>query len=147
MGDPSWAKDPRFADVVNRYRHQEEINQHLKQWTSTQDKHQVMRRLQDAGVPAGAVQNAKDLVEDPHLLARGFMVPVERPVVGKRLFPGVSTRLSRTPGSIRRPPPGLGEHNALVLGGLLGVSPEELEHLAETKVIGNRPLDTGASTT
>lgn len=147
MGNPPWVQDPRFSEAVGRYCHQKKIDQHLQEWTSQQDKHQVMRLLQKAGVPAAAVQDAKEVAEDAHLNATGLMVAVERPVVGKRLIPGIVTHLSETPGSIRRPPPGLGEHNGLVLGELLGVSPAEMERLAATQVIGDRPVESTATAT
>lgn len=142
MRSPTWCLDGRFGDTAGRYQHRQEIDEHLEAWTREQDAHEIMRRLQAAGIPAGAVQNAKDLLLDPHLRERGYWQMVDHtatPRIGRRPIMGLPYRLSETPPRIRKPAPALGEDNARVLGGLLGLSPDDLAELEREGVIGNRP--------
>ncbi|MDD4860072.1 MAG: hypothetical protein PHR56_07740, partial [Dehalococcoidales bacterium] len=73
--------------------------------------------------------------------ARGSFQKVERKMAGTHPYPVPTApiRLSRCPVSIRRPAPMVGEHNDYVFGELLGVSPEELQRLADEHIIGTTP--------
>ncbi|WP_433234351.1 CoA transferase [Actinomadura nitritigenes] len=85
-------------------------------WARTMPADAAAELLQAAGVPAGAVQDGRDLVEqDPHLRARGFYVRAEHPTAGAFLHEGVPIRLSRTPGGIRHAAPRLGADTDAVL--------------------------------
>jgi crotonobetainyl-CoA:carnitine CoA-transferase CaiB-like acyl-CoA transferase len=94
-----------------------------------------MRLLQDAGVPAGAVQTGEDLWRDVHLRARDYIVTLQHPAPGAVEHPGLTVRLHETPGQIRRPVGRLGEANEEVFGGLLGLSRDEMTRLVEAGVI------------
>jgi len=73
MGQPGLTDDPRFATHGARLEHAAELDALIAAWTASQDRYAVMERLQAAGVAAGAVQDARDLVEnDPQLRAAGF---------------------------------------------------------------------------
>lgn len=72
MGSPAWAADSRFASASGRRQHHDEIDDHLSAWTATLDRWEVARRCQAEGVAAGPVLDEADVVEDPHLRARGF---------------------------------------------------------------------------
>ena len=68
-----WVDDPKFATITDRKRHEDELETHISEWTSTLEAEDVMHRLRSAGVPAGVVQDARDLMEnDPQLKERGF---------------------------------------------------------------------------
>ncbi|MBI4200832.1 MAG: CoA transferase [Chloroflexi bacterium] len=142
MGRPELASDQRFADPITRWRNRHELDEIIELWTRGQDKRELMHQLQEAGVPAGAVMRAPDLLTDPHLKARGyfewFAHPPEWERVGSRPFQGRPYRFSKTPGAIRFVA-GLGEHNQEVLGGELGLSPQEMAELERQKVIGTTP--------
>lgn len=141
MGNPSWAEDSRFGTVLGRWRHRRELDEHLADWTATKDDQELMRELQGQGVCAGAVLTARDLVNNPHLRKRGFLLEVENPrcpQVGRRVFAG---RPFRTPAihlginSVAA----LGEHNEEVLRKVAGMSGEEIEELARSGVISASP--------
>lgn len=134
MGDPVWSNEARFADVAGRLAHEEELDRHVEEWTSHHTPHQVMRLLQAAGVSAGAVQNGEDLYRDPHLRARGFLVPVNDLDVGEVEYPGLSIHLSETPGRFE-PCARMGEHNGYVFGDLLGLSAERVTALTKQGVL------------
>jgi crotonobetainyl-CoA:carnitine CoA-transferase CaiB-like acyl-CoA transferase len=135
MGRPEVAKDPRFATLAARKAHEDALESRIARWTEGQDAEAVMARLQAAGVPAGVVQDGRDLVERDHQLrARGFYELAAHPVAGAFLHEGVVARLSETPGRVWHAAPRLGEHTRAVLGELLGLSDAELGRAAAAGV-------------
>jgi crotonobetainyl-CoA:carnitine CoA-transferase CaiB-like acyl-CoA transferase len=141
MGTPPWSKDDRFSSQLSRWRHQEELDRLVSTWTVRQDKWEITRLLQEAGVAAGPVMGPVDFLADPHLKERGFFEVVDRSLVGPKTYPNTPIRFSKTPSHIRLPAPTVGEHNEHILGSVLGLSQKEIESLVEEKVIGNEPLE------
>jgi crotonobetainyl-CoA:carnitine CoA-transferase CaiB-like acyl-CoA transferase len=135
VGHPEWAADPRFADARGRLAHQDELDRLLGEWTRGRTAVEVMQVLQAAGVAAGPVMSVADLMDDPHLRARGFVVAIDHPEVGRRTVAGLPARFGAIPEPAYGPAPCLGEHNDAVFGGLLALSPHERERLRETRVI------------
>jgi crotonobetainyl-CoA:carnitine CoA-transferase CaiB-like acyl-CoA transferase len=136
---PELAADPRFADVVSRYRNQDELDGILAAWTRGLTPEVVTEALQVAGVAAAPVLGVPALFDDAHLRVRGFWESVSHPEAGTWDVDGVPWRLSRSPAHIRLPAPRFAEHNDYVLRGLLGLSEEEVRELAAAGVIGGRP--------
>ncbi len=144
MGRLELAEDPRFASGVDRKRHHDELDDIIRTWTGGLDKFQVMERLQQAGVPAGPVYNGRDINLDPHRWARGFLQKINFPEdrnLGTRVFMGLPWQLSKTPVSIRRPAPTVGQDNASILGELLCLSNEKTAELKEAQIIADRPIN------
>lgn len=135
-----WATDAQFATTAARLANIDALDRALAAWTREQDMHELMHRLQQAGVAAGAVLDAQNLVEDANLGARGFFVEIDGPEVGPMPYAGQPVRLSRTPAQYSRPAPCLGQHNAEILSGVLGLSQAEIDDLAARGLIGDRPL-------
>jgi crotonobetainyl-CoA:carnitine CoA-transferase CaiB-like acyl-CoA transferase len=96
----------------------------LREWASSRTAHQAMRLLQRAGVAAGAVQDAEDIVRDVQHRARAFFVEQSHPDLGTAEYPTSPLRLFKTPGVARSRTPRLGEHNADVFRDWLGMSVE-----------------------
>ena len=140
MGDPPWTREQRFSDILSRWQNRDELDRLIEQWTSDHDHRELTSKLQQAGVKAGVVLNVAELVEDPHLKQRGFFEPLSHPEAGTHLYPGVSWKMSGTPGSLRLPAPCFGEHNEYVFGQLLSMSAEEISTLAEEGVTASEPL-------
>jgi benzylsuccinate CoA-transferase BbsF subunit len=136
MERPELAGDPRFADVVSRYRNRDELDGIVREWTRPRTPQAVTETLQSAGIAASPVLGVPDLFDDPHLRARGFWENVSHPDAGTWDMDGVPWRLSRSPAHIRLPAPRPGEHNEYVLRGLLSLSEEEVRELAEAGVVG-----------
>ena len=134
LEDPPWVKDPKFSTGLNRLRNRSELDQLVQEWTVRHNAYEVMERLQDVGVAAGAVQNTEQLTHDPHLRARGFIAETNHPELGKLLHGGLPLKLSLTPGCVRSHAPRLGEHNEYVLSELLGLEHEEIERLKQLGV-------------
>jgi crotonobetainyl-CoA:carnitine CoA-transferase CaiB-like acyl-CoA transferase len=128
IGAP-WAADERFKDLAGRLANEDELDRRLSDWTSGQAAEEVMASLQAAGVPAGVVQTAEDLRNDPQLAHRKHYRFLEHPVMGVRAYDGPSFRLSRTPGELTKAAPCLGESNSYVYRELLGLSEDEFVDL------------------
>ena len=139
MGRPGLAADTRFADVVSRYRNQDQLDGIVQEWTRQLTPQAVTEALQGAGVSAAPLLGVPALFDDPHLRARGFWESVSHPDAGTWDVDGVPWRLSRSPAHIRLPAPRTGEHNEYVLRSLLGLSEEEVRELAEAGVTGGGP--------
>jgi len=139
MGRPELAADPRFVDVVSRYRNQDGLDAIVAEWTRRLTPQAVTEALQAAGIPAAPVLGVPALFDDLHLRARDFWEPVSHPDAGMWDVDGVPWRMSRSPAHIRLPAPRFAEHNDYVLRGLLGLSEEEIQELAAAGVTGDRP--------
>jgi crotonobetainyl-CoA:carnitine CoA-transferase CaiB-like acyl-CoA transferase len=140
MGDPEWSRDPRFDTVAGRWRHQDEIDAKLAEWTACSDHHELTHRLQAHGVPAGAVLDGVEVLADPQLVARGWWEPVTPPEIGEP-FPMITPpwRMSGSPYQPLPPAPRLGEYNEFVYREILGLSAEELEADREAGVTSTEP--------
>ena len=95
-----------------------------------------MNLLQKEGVPCGAVIDEGEAFHDPHLAARSFFQEVNHPEAGAHLHVGPLWKMSKTPMSITKPAPCLGEHNDYVYGELLGYSQQEIAELECEKYLG-----------
>jgi crotonobetainyl-CoA:carnitine CoA-transferase CaiB-like acyl-CoA transferase len=139
LGQPSLVADPRFANPLTRYQHQDELDAIISKWTSTKSHYQVMEEFQGQGVPAGPVLNARQLLGDPHLRARVLFEAVEhRPEtgLGRREYLGRGWKLSGNDVRIRNPAPRLGEDNQYMLAQILGLSIQDIDQLRQEGVIG-----------
>lgn len=128
IGRPDMVGDPRFASPESRQRHSEIVDAAITAWTARHDKRTVMARLGEAGVPAGAVLDTQELLDDPHLRARGAIATVEHPVRGAFTMPGWPVRMSGSTVPVT-PSPLLGADNEAVYAGLLGLKAGEIADL------------------
>jgi crotonobetainyl-CoA:carnitine CoA-transferase CaiB-like acyl-CoA transferase len=126
IGHPLWTQEARFATSLNRVNHRDALNALVEDWTSQLPAEEVMRRLQAAGIAAGVVQNAADLASDPQLAQRGAATVLDHPEVGTQRYDSPGFQLTGSPAHLR-PVPRLGQHNADVFKGLLGLSEAEYE--------------------
>ena len=134
MGRPAWTLEARFQTLTGRLQHVETLDRLLGEWTAQHTPEDIMHRLQNAGVAAGVVQNAQDLLEhDPQLRHRGHYRLLHHPVTGATLYMGPAFTLSDTPATLR-PAPCLGQHNAEVYGQLLGMSDADIAQYTEEQV-------------
>lgn len=118
---------------------QEEVERALAEWTRAREKSCVMELLQESGVPAAAVQYNRDLFADRHLQSREYFEAVTHPFAGTHLYPGTSWRADGVRPRSASAAPMMGEHNELILQGLLGLSSSEMETLTNQGVIGTAP--------
>jgi benzylsuccinate CoA-transferase BbsF subunit len=129
-GHPEWTQDPRFSTLRKRKENEEELNKQVGEYTVQHAAEDVMRQMQEAGIAAGVVQNAKDLYEDPQLRQRNFFWVMNHKEMGEFTHLGEPALLSRTPAKPRMPAPCLGEHTEQVCKEFLGMGDEEfVEHM------------------
>src|SRR5438132_636795 len=134
LGRPDLGDDPRLADRQKRAEHAAEIDPLIEAWTEKRTKHEAMEALAGAGIPCGAVLDSGEVLSDPSLVARGMVVTLEHPTRGPFAMPANPVQLSASPTTVTRAPL-LGEHNAEVYGGWLGLPTDELRALEKDRVI------------
>ncbi len=127
-------------DLAPAKENEPEMEARLRTWAAPRGARDAVDRLQGAGVPAGPVYAAQDLLADPQLVAAGFWRRAERRFIGTHVTPLAPYRLDgRTPPLVCASPT-LGEHNGPVLMGELGLSRNEFAALEADGVIGTRAV-------
>lgn len=122
------AEDPELAHNPGRVIHQEKIDKALADWCAQHISREIIDTLEEARVPVGPIYSVQDMMDDPHYNARGMFETVE--IDGKPLkIPAIMPKLSRTPGETHWPGAAIGAHNDEILGGLLGLTDEEIAAL------------------
>jgi len=140
IGKPELTMDPRFATQTVRKENEDELDSMIEEWTKTRTPEEVMLAMQVAGVPAGVVQNPRDLFEDSQLKHRGHFQWLEHPVIGLMPYHSRAFKLSKTPAQTTKPAPCLGQDNEYVYKEILGYSDDEISGLLAEGVI---TVDTG----
>ncbi len=112
LGDPVWAREEKFATTAGRKASEDEIDLHITAWTKERDPYEVMEILQKAGVAAGPALSGPQILGDPHLAAREFLLAIDKAEAGTHLYPGFVPRFHDTPCALRLPAPCFGEHHA-----------------------------------
>ena len=135
LGNPLWAEGRRFATLAGRLENADELDRLVEGWTRGHTAEEVMALLQRHGVAAGVVQNASDLANDPQLRARGFLIELDHPEMGKTISDAIPIRLSDTPARYIRTAPIVGQDNDYVYKQLLGMSEGEVAELREQDIM------------
>jgi formyl-CoA transferase len=126
--------DPRFADNGARVRHAEACEAPIAAFIAARDRDEVMAIFAREGITAAPVHDIAGLMADPHVAAREVLVDLPDDTMGHVLMHNVVARLSATPGALRHPAPGLGQHTAEVLAAL-GLEAAALRELGDRGVI------------
>jgi crotonobetainyl-CoA:carnitine CoA-transferase CaiB-like acyl-CoA transferase len=129
------ASDERFATNRARVMNYDTLRPLLAAKLRTLTRAEWVARLRPSGVPCGSVRDVAEVLQDPHLEARGMIQPLEHAVAGAMRVTGIPIKLSDTPGSVRTPPPTLGEHTSRILSKDLGLSADEIERLRADRTI------------
>jgi crotonobetainyl-CoA:carnitine CoA-transferase CaiB-like acyl-CoA transferase len=115
MGNPEWAELELFENRLARGKNFDALQALLQDWCREQSVQELYEAAQRRRVPFAPVSTMGDLLDSPHLRARGFFATVAHPAAGDVVMPGAPYRLSATPWTLRRPAPCLGQHTAEVL--------------------------------
>jgi crotonobetainyl-CoA:carnitine CoA-transferase CaiB-like acyl-CoA transferase len=132
MGRPDLATDPRFGTRDSRVANVDELNVIIEAFTAKHGSADLLDRFDRCGVPAAEVRSPRDAVRDERVIRRGETLPLSHPVhgrVGDMVGMGVPIVFSDGSTGFALPAPGLGEHNNLVYGELLGYTSETIEAL------------------
>ncbi|TMJ60184.1 MAG: hypothetical protein E6G83_20305 [Alphaproteobacteria bacterium] len=133
IGREDLIEDPRFATREARGQHEAEIDQILSDWTRRHEKHEAMRLIGAAGVPAGAVLDTGDLLGESSFAKRGIIQTMRHPN-GELRMPTFPVRFDGAPAPVK-PAPLLGEHTAGVFGEWLGMSADDFAMLRAEGVV------------
>jgi len=135
LGNPPWTKSEKFHSLAERAAHKDDLDDLIRKWTIKREAGEIVHLLQDAGVPAGVVQNAEDIAKDPQLHARSFFKKIRHPEIGNTFMDTQPIRLSDPPEGPWKPAPRLGEDNYYVFGELLGLSERKIGEYVTKGVI------------
>ena len=135
MGEDCWLEDERFKDDITRGDNSAAISERLADWCTDRTSQEVLDAMEEVRLPAGPVLSPQQVLEDPHIAAKGLFQPVEYPGLDKPA-PVMRTpvELSETPGEIRSRAPTLGEHTGQIMEEL-GYSADEIAAFRENRIV------------
>ena len=137
--DASLLDDARFATCEARKTNEDALESIVSVWTRRRDRWRVTAQLQGVGIAAFPSFTCRDIVEDPHLNARGYIERLAHPKVGARAHTGIPWRLLRRPNGVRNPAPCLGADTHELLRDVLGMSESEIADLGASGVVSGHP--------
>lgn len=135
--DMEWMiTDERFLTVPLRVQNNKIQKKYIEEWTTKYTVAEIVDMVLGKGIPAGPINNVKQIVEDEHIRdAREMFVEVEHPVIGSMVVNGNPIKLMEMMPRVSCPAPTLGQHNEEILKGMLGMTDEEIASLREKKAI------------
>ncbi len=136
MGKPELGEDPRFKTEPGRVAHKQFIIDTIQGWLASMPSDEAAVAAMDAHhVPVAPVLSVEEAIAHPHLRQRGTVRTVKDPVLGEFDVPGFPLRFSDFPGELSLEMATLGQHNAEILQGYLGYSPEKIAQLESAGVL------------
>lgn len=135
MGEPDLATDERYATHGARGTNMAELDERIAAWTKSHPVKELLAILDAKGVPAGQIFTAREMVSDPHYLARDMVLRMQTAQGWNVPMTGVVPKFSRTPGSVRRPGPGLGDDTEAVLREIGGLTAAEVGELRDAGLL------------
>lgn len=130
-GNAAAAVDPRYAEGVERAKHEAEIDAMVEAWTSGLSKYEVARICKERRVPAAPVREMPEVVKDAPLHERAALFDIDHEELGETVVPGSPLRFHGSPRPEWRPNPNLGEHTGDVLADWLGLADEVVQGLRD----------------
>ncbi len=128
--------DERFLTVPLRVQNNKIQKKYIEEWTMQHTVAEVVDIVLGKGIPAGPINNVKQIVEDDHIRnAREMFVEVDHPVIGPMVVNGNPIKLMDMMPRVNYPAPTLGQHNEEILKGFAGLSDEEFEALKASGTI------------
>ena len=110
IGRDDMIDDARYRTNADRVRNRDEVNDIVAAWVAERSRDEVLGTFQEAGITASPVYDVRDVVADPHVIAREVLIDLPDDDLGTAPHHNIPPRLSATPGTFRRPAPELGEH-------------------------------------
>jgi len=132
---PEMQADERFATILSRAENADAIREAVSGWTMQRTKWEAMEQLADGGVPASAVFDTEDVLNDPHLRARDMIQTIHHPTRGDWEMLAPPIHMSDSAVAMTAAPL-LGQHTAEVLGERLGLDAAAVGKLAAEGVAG-----------
>ena len=133
--DPALAADARFRTLAERKANEDALEAIVAAWSKERDRWRIASALQGIGIAAFPTFSCRDIVEDPHLNARGYIERLAHPQVGARAHTGIPWRLSRRRNGVRQPAPCLGADTDELLREVLGYDDARIAALRREDVL------------
>ena len=134
VGKEEWLEDPRFESNPKRVESRGILIPLVQEVLLTRPCAQWMDLFLEASIPCGPVSTMEMVFNDPQVHHRHMVEEVAHPTIGTLKLAGIPVKYSDTPGTVRLPPPLLGEHTAEILAELLGYNAEQIEELKRSGV-------------
>ena len=135
MQRPDLAEDPRFATFADRCANMDELDELVNQWSRTLSRDEIFSVAQAHGVICAPVKNLQDVIDDPHLEARGTLQKRAHPQLGEIAQMHTPLRYRDLEPPALTDPPALGSATAQVLAELAGLSAQEIQALKDAEAI------------
>ena len=135
LGQPDLPKDARFTTAEARSHNLPGFMEEVVQWFAVRTYDEVEQALEKHQVPYSRVMTMADVFADPHYKVRNMLIDVPHPTLGSLPQPAVVPKLSASPGRVPNAGPALGEHTEEILGGMLGMSPDDIAALRAEGVV------------
>jgi CoA:oxalate CoA-transferase len=135
IGKSELIDNPEFKSNKIRYKNHEALADMAQKWISQKNVSEVIEVLNAVGVPAGPVYRISEVFDDPQIKARKIIEYLDYPGEGEIPVPGIAIKLSKTPVTIDRRAPEVGEHNYDVYGAILKYTDEEISELIKAGVV------------
>jgi crotonobetainyl-CoA:carnitine CoA-transferase CaiB-like acyl-CoA transferase len=135
MGRPDLAQDERYATNAARMANNESMQQIVIDWVGSHPRDEALKILDAHEVVAAAVNDARDVSEDPHFRER-TLVELANTVLGPAMMPGPVLHMDGYAGPVYDGVPTVGQHTREVLVDELGVAPDLVERLRSEGVLG-----------
>lgn len=136
MQIPGLYEDPRFTTNRLRTEHIDALNSILEPVFLTRTKEDWLCLMEQSGIPCAPINDIEHVMQDIQILSRNMIVEVEDELAGTVKIAGNPIKMTNVPESPSRGKvPEIGEHNAEVYGGMLGMDEAELARLQAEGVI------------
>ena len=135
MNEPEWVDDPRFKDDISRGDNGELISKRMAEWCKSRTSKEVLTELDKARIPGGEILKAKEVLEEPHIIARKLFLDLEYKNLQESapvMVPPIE--LSQNSGSVRSSAPLLGEHTEQIMIEI-GYTKKQIEDLKNNRII------------
>ncbi len=135
IGRPDLLDNEAFSTNAARIKNRDGIETIVKDWFAGRAQDEAAAILRAHDVSFSPIYDISDVFADPHFMEREMIIPVEDEHFGQIRMQNIVPRFSRTPGSVWRTGPGIGQHNQEVYGGELGLSEEQQDALRRRNII------------
>jgi CoA:oxalate CoA-transferase len=135
LGAPEWAHDPRYGSNDRRVALRTELVREIEARLQARSRDEWVTRFAEAGLPAGPINDLRQVFDDPQVRHREMAVEVDHPTAGRVRLPGIPVKFAG-PGPVQGPPPNLGQHTDEVLREALGFSPAAIAELRASGALG-----------
>src|SRR5699024_5768446 len=131
---------PKYAKNSDRVQNRKQLVGYLQTIFKSKTAKEWVDIFEKAGIPCGPVLNFDEIYTDQHVLAREQLIEMEHPSAGKIKMTGIPIKLSDTPGSVKTPPPLLGQHTKEILKKINNLNEDQIVNLEKSGVIKCSPL-------